>query len=182
MYKEVQINSSNAFDDEELKKLYESSFPEDERLPYEEFVKLLNLMNIDFDAFYDEEKLVGMWVVSRLPRFNWCAFFAVTEKLRGKGIGQKLLIRMKDKYSKEENPLIGDVESPLQTDASNLEIRKRRHAFYLRNGFRDSGLYHNYKGVSYSIITNSNRTFTQKDYDEIISAIRPSLKKIDVNL
>lgn len=182
MYKAVQINSSNAFDDEELKKLYESSFPEDERLPYEEFVKLLDEMNIDFQSFYDGEQLVGMWVVSRLPRYNWGVFFAVTEKLRGKGIGQKLLTRMIEQFGKEEKPFIGDIESPLQADAPNLEIRKRRHAFYKRNGFKDSGLYYDYKGVSYTIITTSDRPFTQKDYDEIISFIRPSLKKINVNI
>ena len=48
-----------------------------------------------------------------------------------------------------------EVESPKQLDAPNLEIRKRRYAFYLRNGIVDTDRYFTLNGVEYNIITTS---------------------------
>jgi len=181
MYKTVQINSSNANDDKELKELYETSFPDIERVPYEELIGLLGSMNIDFTAFYEGEKLIGFWVVNRLKRLNYGLFLAVSEKLRGKGIGQKLLTLMIDTYTEEKKPLLGEVESPSQLDAPNLEIRKRRYAFYMRNKAKDTGRTYTYKGVLYNILTTGNEPFTEEDFEEIVDSFRQILGKCNKN-
>ena len=47
----IEINKSNANDDS-LKKLYESSFQEGERIPYEDLIKGLELLDIDYTVYY----------------------------------------------------------------------------------------------------------------------------------
>ena len=181
MYKTVQINSSNANDDKEIRELYETSFPDIERIPYDQLINLIGPMNIDFTAFYEGENFIGFWVVNRLKRLNYGLFLAVSEKLRGKGIGQKLITLMLDTYSKEEKPLLGEVESPSQLEAPNIDIRKRRYNFYMRNNVKDTGRSYIYKGVLYNILTTSSGPFTQEDFDEIADSFKRILESGDKN-
>ena len=181
MFKMVQINSTTAKDDS-LRKLYESSFPKEESIPYDEIIQVLDLMDVDYTAYYEGDKLLALSIISRFPRFNFGNYFAVQKELRGKGHGQKILNIILDKYKKgNPNPIIIDIESPLQEDAPNLNIRKRRHDFYIRNGWRDTGVYYTYNGVSLSVMSNSQEPFTQKDYDEIDSLLLPILDKAKKN-
>ena len=166
----VEINSSNA-DNKELRQLYETAFPADEQIPYDELIQLLDTMDIDYTAYYEGEMLVGFTMVLRLPRYNWCWYFAVRDELRGHGYGQRILTAVLDKY-REERPFIMDIESPLQTDAPNPEQRKRRHAFYLRNGMRDTPTSRTWEGLTFTILTNSDEPFTQQDYEDIVAALR----------
>ena len=46
MLKTVQINSGNA-DDVELRRLYETAFPAQEQIPYDDLIHLLDAMDID---------------------------------------------------------------------------------------------------------------------------------------
>lgn len=137
MLRTVKINSGNA-DNVELRRLYETAFPVQEQIPYDDLIHLLDVTDIDYTAFYDDKAFVGLTMVLRLPKYNWWWYFAVREELRGKGFGQKILSCILDKY-REGRPFIMDIESPLQPDAPNPEQRRRRHAFYLRNGMKDTG-------------------------------------------
>ena len=180
MFKAVKITTSNANNDS-LRNLFESSFPEEEGVPYDEFIKPIDKFNLDYEAFYEREKLVGIFGVYILPKYNYAQFLAVPEDLRCKGIGQKLLTVMLEKYGKEKNPLIGDVESTFQEDAPNLEIRKRRQAFYLRNGFKETGRCYTYKGVSYQTLSTSNEPMTQEEHEEILESTLPIIDELNKN-
>lgn len=176
MLKSIEINSSNA-DDEQLKHLYETAFPEQEQIPYDELIHLFEVMDIDYTAYYDGEILVGLTMVLRLQRYNWGWYFAVREDLRGKGYGKDILTHVLDKYH-NGNPFVIDIESPLQSDAPNPEQRKRRHAFYLRNGFRDTGTSRTWDGLTFTILSNSDKPFTQQDYNDILAALRSAWKNM----
>ena len=166
----VQINSSNARD-AALRQLYETAFPVQEQIPYDDLVVLLDKMDIDYTAYYDGEMLVGLTMVLRLPRCNWVWYFAVRDELRGQGYGQGILTTVLDKY-RDERPLIMDIESPYQTDAPNPEQRRRRHAFYLRNGMKETPTSRTWDGLTFTILTSSDEPFTQQDYDDIVDALR----------
>ena len=166
----VTINSGNA-DNEELRRLYETAFPEQEQIPYEDLIELLDKMDIDYTAYYDDDMLVGLTMVLRLPRYNWAWYFAVRDELRGKGYGQGILSMVLEKY-RNGHPFIMDIESPYQPDAPNPEQRRRRHAFYVRNGFKDTPTSRTWDGLTFTILTNSDEPFTQQDYDEIVAALR----------
>ena len=165
-----QINSGNA-DNEELRRLYETAFPEQEQIPYDDLIELLDKMDIDYTAYYDDDMLVGLTMVLRLPRYNWAWYFAVRDELRGKGYGQGILSMVLEKY-RNDHPFIMDIESPYQPDAPNPEQRRRRHAFYVRNGFKDTPTSRTWDGLTFTILTNSDEPFTQQDYDDIVAALR----------
>ena len=170
MFKTKNISSANA-NDRQLRQLYETAFPEGEQIPYDELIQLLNLMDIDYTAYYEGEMLVGQTMVLRLPRYNWGWYFAVREELRGKGYGQTILTSVLDKY-RDSKPFVIDIESPLQPDAPNPEQRKRRHAFYLRNGLKDTGTNRTYNDITFTIMSSSDAPFTQQDYEDIVTALR----------
>ena len=176
MLRIVEINSANA-ENAALRRLYETAFPVGEQIPYDDIIHLLDAMDIDYTAYYNGEMLVGLTMVLRLPRYNWGWYFAVQEELRGKGIGQQILTAVLDKY-RGERPFIMDIESPLQADAPNPEQRKRCHAFYLRNGMKDTGAYRTYNDITFTILTNSDEPFTVHDYDDIVAALRAAWDKM----
>ena len=170
MLKTIPIHSANA-GQRELRQLYESSFPVKEQIPYGDLIHLLDVMDIDYTAYQDGEQIVGLTMVLRLPRYNWGWYFAVREDLRGQGFGQGILSALLEKY-RSERPFIIDIESPDQPDAPNPEQRRRRHAFYLRNGLKDTNTSRTFDGITYTIMTNSDEPFSQQDYDDIIAALR----------
>ncbi|MBO4721674.1 MAG: GNAT family N-acetyltransferase [Muribaculaceae bacterium] len=162
------ITATNAGNDK-LRKLYETAFPEEEQIPWEDLMRLVDAMPLDFTVYYEDDMLLGFTIVYPRPSFNWFWYFAVPNELRGKGVGQKILSRLIDKYKDFTNIL--DMESPEQV-CENQAVRRRRHDFYLRNGFRDTGVGRSFKGIDYTIMIMGEGTFTMKDYDDIISELR----------
>ena len=170
MLRTKQINSGNA-DDKALRRLYGTAFPVEEQIPYDDLIYLLDQLDIDYTAYYDGETFIGLTMVLRLQQYNWGWYFAVREELRGKGYGQEILSALLGKY-RNGNPFIIDIESPLQADAPNPEQRRRRHAFYVRNGLKDTPTARTFEDITYTIMTNSDAPFTQQGYDEILTALR----------
>ena len=171
MFKIVKITKDNC-DNKELKELYESSFPIEERMPYEKFFLPFDSIELDFRAYYDGDTFIGFFIAYRMKKYSYAAFLAVTEKLRGRGYGLKIVLDILEK-SKTDIPLLGEVESPEQKDAPNLEIRKRRLAFYLRNGVVDTGIHLTHNGVEYIIVTTTKEPIPQEDLDEIVDILKP---------
>ena len=178
--KNFQLDPANA--NEDVRRLYESAFPKEEQIPWKDLMRLMKTMSLDFTVYYEDcdafaeansaaesSRLLGLTIVYPRKQFNWFWYFAVPEELRGQGIGQRILTQLIEKYGGQSNIL--DMESPEQV-CENSEQRKRRHAFYLRNGFRDTGVGKSFKGIDYTIMMNGEGTFTQSDYDLIIDELR----------
>ena len=153
----------------QLRLLYQTAFPRDEQIPWEELMGLIAPMHLDFSAYYDGGELLGFTIVQQRPTFNWFWYCAVPEHLRGQGIGQKILTHLIDKYRDSMNLM--DMESPRQV-CDNAEQRKRRYGFYLRNGFRDTNVYRTYGNIEMTILMNGEGTFTMHDWDEITRELR----------
>ena len=178
--KNFQLDPANA--NEDVRRLYESAFPKEEQIPWKDLMRLMKTMSLDFTVYYEDcdafaeansaaesSRLLGLTIVYPRPQFNWFWYFAVPKELRGQGIGQRILTQLIEKYGGQSNIL--DMESPEQV-CENFEQRKRRHAFYLRNGFRDTGVEKSFKGIDYTIMMIGESSFTQYDYDQIIDELR----------
>ena len=63
------------------------------------------------------------------------------------------------------------MESPEQENCDNLAQRLRRHDFYLRNGFRDTGVCKTFGDVTMTIMMIGKGTFTMADYDEVLNEL-----------
>lgn len=164
---EKKITISNA--DEQIRRLYETAFPTEEQIPWEELMRLVSEMPLDFTAYYDGEDFIGFTIIYPRKSFNWFWYFAVPEKLRGKGYGRRILTRMVERYKGQACVL--DMESPTQV-CDNMEQRKRRHDFYLRNGFHDTNIYRTYNDITMTVMMMGKGTFTMKDWDDITNELK----------
>ena len=162
-----QITAANA--DEKIKQLYETAFPEDEQIPWKDLMRLVEEMPLDFTAYYDGEDFIGFTIVYPRKSINWFWYFAVCEKLRGKGYGQQILTQMIEHYKGQSFVL--DMESPTQV-SENIDQRKRRQNFYIRNGFKDTNVYRTYNDITMTIMMRGEGTFTMKDWDDIIHELQ----------
>ena len=63
------------------------------------------------------------------------------------------------------------MESPRQ-ECANSEQRKRRHNFYLRNGFRDTNVYRHFDEVEMTIMMMGEGTFTIDDWNDITNELK----------
>ena len=163
-----QITAANT-KGKELKELYESAFPKNERIPWNEMMRLIGEMHLDFTAYYDGDTFVGFTIVYPRLLFNWLWYFAVQEELRGKGYGQQMLGQLIEQYKGQT--FVFDMESPRQ-ECDNSEQRKRRHAFYLRNGFKDTHVYRSYDGLEMTIMMLGEGTFTLQDWENMTNELR----------
>ena len=166
--KQKQITVENA-NDGQLRLLYETAFPKEEQIPWDDLVRLIGEMNLDFTAYYEGEDFVGFTIVYPRPSFNWYWYFAVKEELRGKGLGQQILNQLIDKYKGQSCVL--DMESPRQ-ECANKKQRLRRQAFYLRNGFRETNVYRSWDDLEMTIMMMGPGTFTLQNWDEIVGELR----------
>ena len=165
--KEVKITSAD-IDRVDLQQLYQTAFPEEEQIPWKELMRLVDEMPLDFTAYYEDDALIGLTIVYPRRTFNWFWYFAVKEELRGKGIGQQILTQLMERYNGQSTIL--DMESP-DHPSPNPEQRKRRHGFYLRNGFRDTHVYRTFDDNTFTIMMMGKGTFTKEDYDEILEEL-----------
>ena len=165
--KEVKITSAD-IDRVDLQQLYQTAFPEEEQIPWKELMRMVDEMPLDFTAYYEGDALIGLTIVYPRRTFNWFWYFAVKEELRGKGIGQQILTQLMERYKGQSTIL--DMESP-DHPSPNPEQRKRRHGFYLRNGFRDTHVYRTFDDNVFTILMMGEGTFTKEDYDEILEEL-----------
>ena len=171
-----QITAANA--DEQMKRLYETAFPEGEQIPWDDLIRLVEEMPLDFTAYYDDGDFIGFTIVYPRRSFNWYWYFAVRDELRGKGYGQQILTMLLEHYKGQTCVL--DMESPTQV-CDNIIQRKRRHEFYLRNGFRDTYVYRTYNDITMTIMMIGLGTFTMNDWDEIVEELKRFWWPEDIN-
>lgn len=149
-----------------IRELYESAFPEEERIHWDDLMRLAVELPLDFTVYYsDEGNFIGFTIMMGRKPISWFWYFAVVENERGKGIGREILARLGDRY-KDETYFM-DIESPEQADAPNPEQRSRRTEFYLRNGFQMTDVHWSYDPIDYAILIKGNAPHSQQDFDNI---------------
>lgn len=123
----VKIKNPNSKEFEKAWKIYESSFPSDERRDLDGLSKNFKNRIYNFYSVYEKGLLIGIldgWV---FDSFKFIEHLAIKQKLREKGLGTGLL----KKIIKENKKLIiGEVEKP------ETEIAKRRIKFWEKAGFK----------------------------------------------
>ena len=120
----------------QVKALYYTAFPKEERLPW--WLLRLNARRsgIDLTAFLDGDTFCGFTASVTADNMHFLLFFAIPDDLRGRGYGSAILFQLRQNY--EDVTL--NVEL-LDETAPNYPQRLRRFAFYRKNGFFDTG-YH----------------------------------------
>lgn len=113
-------------------RIYESSFPERERVPLD---LLIGDDDTVFDAVYDDDRLVGLACVVIDAELTFLFYLAVDGGCRSKGIGGRILDDICERYCE---PVILNIEL-VDGSCDDRDTRIRRQSFYFRHGFRDTG-------------------------------------------
>ena len=79
-------------------------------------------------------------------------YLAIAEEYRGKGLGTAFLKQLRNCFS-EADCVIGEVEDPDYAKEENDKVlRERRLQFYLRLGYRQTGVTSRVFGVDYLVL------------------------------
>lgn len=87
-------------------------------------------------------------------------FLAVDESLRTKGYGSAILKEIKNRYP--DKKIMVSIE-PCDDSAPDIEVRKRRKAFYRKNGYSETGYMIKLSGVVQEIMI-TNGDFDKKEF------------------
>lgn len=136
----------------EIKEIYLSSFPKEERMPFVLMLLMSCLWNTQFLAFYDDKTLCGLVYMANLGKQTFIMFIAVDANLRSKGYGSRILKEIQLLYP--ENMIIVSIE-PCMEPVENMEQRIRRKNFYIHNGYRETGYWMKLAGQEQEILVKN---------------------------
>lgn len=114
----------------QVKELYLASFTKEERLPYWFLLLQAWRRKADFRAYVDQDQLVGFSYTIAGAATDFLLFLAVSAEYQSQGFGTAILQEVK---KATDRPLIVTIEPPF-VPCDNAEQRKRRLAFYEKNG------------------------------------------------
>jgi|DewCreStandDraft_4_1066084.scaffolds.fasta_scaffold55214_2 GNAT superfamily N-acetyltransferase len=109
-----------------IKEIYEKSFPSDERRHFENLTHQLKNKLFYPNFILSDGNISGLFFYWDFKEFRYLEHFAVDEKLRGNGIGRKVMI---DFIDKSQYSVLLEAEKP----ESELSIKRLR--FYTGLGF-----------------------------------------------
>ena len=128
--------------------LAKEAFPPEEYLAPSELVKMARSDNFDFLALLDGDTFVGFMVVQTYENLAYLFFLAIDAGIRSKGYGSRAIETLRAEYPDKTHTV--DFEM-LDDTAPNKVQREKRRSFYLRNGYRETGLFLSYLGVDYEV-------------------------------
>ena len=131
----------------EIKKIYYTSFPKEERFPFWILKHSIKSGNVVLNSITNNDELIGMSYIVNCDDSSYLMYFAIKKELRNKGYGSSVLKQLKEKY---------DILF-LSIEKLNDEFSIKRKKFYLKNGFYETGKFYIDANVEYEILcTNKN--------------------------
>jgi len=127
--KEIQ-NDKKGFD--QIKQLYQSAFPKQEQASLAFLINQTKKNTVRFDAFYDGDVFVGITYTISFEDMTYLWYLAISPEFRGKGYGSQIMQQLPKIYPNNRIVLNLVVQDEF---ASDSEIRKKRKAFYISNGY-----------------------------------------------
>lgn len=133
---------------DEVNVLAREAFPPEEYLAPSELAEMAKADDFDFLALLDEDTFVGFMAVQTYQNLAYLFFLAIRSTCRSMGYGSRAIETLKAEYPGKKQ--VVDFEMPDDT-AGNHRQRKKRREFYLRNGYKETGLFLRYLGVDYEV-------------------------------
>lgn len=151
-------------------RLYHSAFPRSEKKPFSMILKMCKKGKSDAWYCENDGKFAGLVITINGPDKILLDYLAVNEKMRGRGVGSKLLREMRKIYTGKG--IFLEIET-VKEDAENAEERKRRKKFYLSNGMTELrvqvelfGVDMELLGYDCSLTFEEYREFYRRNYNE----------------
>lgn len=151
----------------DIKPLFLSAFPADERPPANIYFNNFKKDNNQLLGFYDEETFIGFASMTFYKDICYIFFLAVSSEHRDQGYGTKILSILKEKYKDYVLLLCYEEVDQKYQDYDN---RLRREKFYIRNGFIKNPLKTNEFGVIFQSAYIGKHIVTFEEYKEIFAS------------
>lgn len=164
MIRQIAYAQATAQIQEKFERLYMEAFPEVERKPFDYVQALCAQGVMDMLAFVEGEAFIGLAINMRGKTAALLDYFAIDEGKRGGGYGAKALEMLLKHF--EGQTYIFEIET-LDDAAPNAEERKRRKAFYLRNGLKETGLFVNTYYTDFELLTPDGQ-LTFDEYKKVM--------------
>jgi len=156
-------------------RLYEDSFPIDERRELESQIRIMNHLNYNFEAIVIDTELIGFILWWNFHDLRFIEHFAIKQLHRSKGIGKQVL-----EIFKKMDPLAILIE----VDIPDKHINQRRIEFYEKAGFNLNNFTYQQPplrkdGNSVALLTMSYpEPFSSKDINHFIKNYHPIIYQI----
>ena len=164
----------------QLYELYDNAFPEQEKKPLHVMEQLVDDGKMEMLAMVDGDEFVGLAINMISGDRALLDYYAITPEKRSCGYGSKGLEVLLAHF--ENKKYIFEIETQ-DEQADNAEERRRRKAFYLRNGLKETGLSANVYHTDFEILTPDGELSFQEYVDflrevldeEYVQMLRPTL-------
>lgn len=164
-----------------IKKLYRAAFPRVERKPFSIVPRQIKKGDAELFALESDGEFAGFALIAIAKEADivMLSYFAVEEKLRGRGIGSAALKTLIERYS--ESRFILEIEA-VNVPCDNLEAREKRRRFYLNNGMTSAGFTARVFATDLEILT-SGKPVTFEEYQNLYASRLGDkvLKKVMLN-
>lgn len=166
----------------QFSKLYQEAFPDEEKKPEALMEELTNKGKMEMLALVEEGEFIGLAVNMLSDKGVLLDYFAISAERRSGGCGGRAVRALLERF--KDQKYIFEIEMQ-DEKADNAEDRKRRKAFYLRNGLKETGLFANVYQTDFELITPDG-ALTYKEYvdvledilgKELVKALNPTLIK-----
>ncbi len=161
-----------------LEKLNNEAFPDNERVPIPVMFSFSEKNGMDILGIYVNGEFSGFFIIRKLEKCAYIAYFAVCPEKRSKGIGGCALKMLSKYYSGCQ--IVVDFEAPDENSGNNAQ-RLRRRAFYYRNGFFPTGYYQYYMDTEFEIAC-SDKVFNKPAFEAMIADIHEKAPEFDPHL
>lgn len=131
---------------QEVRALYEESFPEAERIPWAYLIQEdpSRIMR----AYYADQKLIGLAYTFACADLVYLGYLAIARAEQNRSYGTAILKQLLAEY--KDRMIVLDIE---EVGKETSGIRKQRRDFYLRRGFHPARLHYRIFGVDYEILS-----------------------------
>ncbi len=125
------ITLTRTYTDSELdvaRYIYMESFPAEERREWADLIERSRKGEIALDLVKDDDRVIGLVTVWRLPQADYVEHFALDCSARGKGVGSEIIDLVVNRAA--DRAVVLEVEP-----AGTNSMAARRIGFYQRHGF-----------------------------------------------
>lgn len=148
--------------------LAKEAFPPEEYLAPEKLLEMATDDNFDFWIQNDGDTFAGFMVVQIYRKLAYLFFLAIDSSCRSKGYGGHAIKALKAVYPDKKQ--VVDFEM-LDVTSANYDQRVKRRDFYLRSGYKETGLFLSYLGVDYEVFCMDD-DFDEAEFKNLMKTIQ----------
>ena len=168
-FEKIDENTKNL---EDIKQLYMDAFPFEERIPFYIMVSVGNDRGVEFLSIYDDDTWLGFIHTLVGEKLSYIFYFAIDGSLRQSGYGSKII-----REYKKIHPKLSLAIEPIEEDSDNIKQRKKRLAFYEKNGFETLDTRVVEMGVEFELMGAKGMEIKENDYKSLVKKFFDSFDK-----